>query len=108
MDNFDKLNAEFADKGRSGFKYWFWLIISYIFLVAGVLVLIGIPTWWKDSNIGNYWALLSMLAGLFAMQTSSWAKGGGPRTKPLKYVMIAGFVILAISCVILYIVPMFK
>ena len=39
MDNsFDKLNDQFTDKARGGFKYWFWLIFSYVFAVLGVAI----------------------------------------------------------------------
>lgn len=102
MDNsFDKLNNDFADKGRGGAKYWIWMVVSYIFAVAGLCV--GIYALMPGHN--RYLSLLTLLCGLFGMQTASWSKAGyGLWNKPLKIVMISCGVVLAFACVILYIV----
>ena len=103
MDNsFDKLNNEFADKSKSGFKYWFWLVFSYIFAVVGIAV--GVYALLPGNN--RYLSLLTLLCGLFGMQTASWSKAGGPGVwnKPLKLVMGICLGVLVFACVILYII----
>lgn len=101
MDNsFDKLNAEFADAGRSGFKYWFWMIFAYLFMLAGLAV--GIYSLLPGNN--RYLALLTLLGGLFGLQMAAWSKGSGPYTKPLRVVQIGSFVVLVLACVILYVI----
>ena len=101
MDNsFDKLNANFADKARGGFKYWFWLICSYIFAVLGI----GLAIFSMLPGKNRYLALLVMLCGLFGWQTSSWSKGTQPRNLPLKISLIVNFVVLGFACLVLYII----
>ena len=102
MDNsMDKLNNEFTDHSRSGAKYWIWMVVSYIFAVLGVCV--GIYALLPGNN--RYLSLLTLLCGLFGMQTASWSKAGGNGwTKPLKIVMVACGAVLVFACVILYIV----
>lgn len=101
MDNsFDKLNAEFAEKTRSGFKYWFWMILAYIFMLAGLAV--GIYALLPGNN--RYLALLTLLGGLFGLQMAAWSKGPGNYTKPLRVCQIASFAVLVLACVILYII----
>ncbi len=106
MDNsFDKLNNEFADKGRSGFKYWFWMIWSYLFIVlgAGFCVFGFLPA---SGGVGMYFNLLTLLCGLFGVQTVFWAKAGygGAWTKPLRVSFVASMVVVVIACIVLYIV----
>ena len=101
MDNsFDKLNNEFADKARGGFKYWFWLICSYLCDIAGLAV--GIYALLPENN--RYLALLTLLGGLFGVQTNAWAKGTQPRNLPLKISFFAGLGVVVLACVILYII----
>lgn len=110
MDNsFDKLNNEFADAGRSGgFKYWFWLVISFLCDIVG-LFFFAFSFTEKAGNIGMYFSLLTLVFGAFAIQTGAWAKGAGPRTKPIWVTFIWGLVNAALACVVLYIVmPMIK
>ncbi len=109
MDNsFDKLNNEFVDKSRNGFKYWMWIVISVIFEVAGLLVgfyaIYAQAT--QDSGPRGYLSLLTLLGGLFGLQTASWAKAaaGGKSNKFLRVLYIAGIVVAVFACVILYIV----
>ena len=78
MDNsFDKLNDQFTDKARGGFKYWFWLIFSYIFVVLGAVI--GIIALLPGNN--RYLSLLTLLCGAFGAQTNAWAKGTQARNK---------------------------
>ena len=102
MDNsFDKLNGEFADKSKSGPKYWIWMVFSYLFAVLGAAI--GIYAVMPANN--SYLSLLTLLCGLFGMQTASWSKAArGVWDKPLKIAMIACGVVLVFACVILYIV----
>lgn len=100
MDNFDKLNSEFADKAQGGFKYWFWMIFSYIFAVLGVAI--GIYAVLPDNN--RYLALLTLLCGAFGAQTNVWAKGTQARSKALRVSFIANLVVVVFACVILYII----
>ncbi len=101
MDNsFDKLNSEFADKARGGFKYWFWLVFSYIFAVAGTAI--GIYAVLPGNN--RYLALLTLLCGLFGVQTNAWSKGTQARNKVLMVSFIANLAVAAFACVILYII----
>ena len=102
VDNFDKLNAEFADVGnqKHGFKYWAWMILAYLFMLAGLAV--GVFALMPGRN--RYLALLTLLGGLFGLQMAAWAKGTGDWTKPLRVCQIASFVVLVLACVILYIV----
>lgn len=100
MDNFDKLNSEFADKAQGGFKYWFWMIFSYIFAVLGAAI--GIYAVLPDNN--RYLALLTLLCGAFGVQTNAWAKGTRARNTALRVSFIANLVVVAFACVILYII----
>mgnify|MGYP003256341259 CR=1 FL=1 len=101
MDNsFDKLNSEFADKARGGFKYWFWSVFAYVFAVVGVAV--GVFALLPGNN--KYLSLLTLLCGAFGAQTNAWAKGTQARNKQLKISFIANLVVVAFACVILYIV----
>lgn len=101
MDNsFDKLNNEFADKARGGFKYIFWMVFSYLFAVLGVAI--GVYAVLPGNN--RYLALLTLLCGAFGAQTNSWAKGTQPRNTVLKVSFIANLVVVAFACVILYII----
>ncbi len=101
MDNsFDKLNSEFADKARGGFKYWFWLGFSYIFAALGAAI--GIYALLPDNN--RYLSLLTLLCGLFGAQTNAWAKGTQARNKPLFISFVINIVVVVFACVILYIV----
>ncbi len=101
MDNsFDKLNNEFADKARGGFKYWFWLIFSYLFAVAGLAI--GIIALLPGNN--RYLSLLTFLCGLFGVQTNAWSKGTQPRNKALMVSFIVNLFVVAFACVILYII----
>ena len=103
MDNsFDKLNGEFADKSKNGFKYWFWLVFSYIFALVGICV--GIYALLPGHN--RYLSLLTLLCGLFGMQTASWSKAGGSEgwNMPLKVAMGICLAVLVFACVILYII----
>ena len=102
MDNFDKLNNEFVDKKVGGFKYWFWLICSYVFDVIG-LFFAGFGFSAKAGGTGLYFSLLTLVLGAFAIQVGSWAKGTAKRTKPLLISFIWGLIDVAIACVILYI-----
>ncbi len=101
MDNsFDKLNSEFADHARGGFKYWFWLIFSYLFVVVGAAI--GIIALLPDNN--KYLSLLTLLCGLFGLQANAWSKGTQARNKLLQVSFIANLVVLVFACVILYII----
>ncbi len=101
MDNsFDKLNNEFADKARGGFKYWFWLIFSYIFALLGAAI--GVYAVLPGNN--RYLSLLTLLCGLFGIQTVFWSKGTQGWNKPLRVSFVAGLVVLVFACVILYII----
>lgn len=101
MDNsFDKLNSEFADKARGGFKYWFNMVLSYVFAVLGTAI--GVYALLPDNN--RYLSLLTMLCALFGTQTNAWAKGTQPRNKALKISFIFNMAVLVFSCVILYII----
>ena len=109
MDNsFDKLNNEFVDKSRSGAKYWIWLVISFIMEIAGFVVgiyaIIAQAT--QSSGPRGYLSLLTLLGGLFGLQTASWAKaaGGGKWNLALKVAFGIGIGVAAFACVILYIV----
>ena len=109
MDNsFDKLNNEFVDKGKNGVKYWIWVVISVIMEAAGLLV--GIFAIYKQvtasSGPRGYLSLLTLLGGLFGLQTASWAKAaaGGKSNTVLRTLMIAGIAVAVFACVILYIV----
>ena len=109
MDNsFDKLNNEFVDKSRSGPKYWIWIIISFIMETAGLLVGIYaiILQVTQDSGPRGYLSLLTLLGGLFGVQTASWSKAGagGKHTKLTKVSYIYGIAVAVFACVILYIV----
>lgn len=103
MDNsFDKLNAEFADvsNAKRGFKYWFWLVWSYLFTVIGLAI--GVFALMPERN--KYLSLLTLLCGLFAVQTAAWGKGPGHWDKPLRVGQLAGIVVVAFAAVILYII----
>ena len=101
MDNsFDKLNGEFADKARGGFKYWFYNILGYVFAVLGTAI--GIWSLLPDKN--KYISLLTLLCGLFGLQAAYKAKGTQGWNKTLRINQIFNFVVLAFSCVILYII----
>ena len=101
MDNsFDKLNEQFADKARGGFKYWFWLIFSYIFAVLGVAI--GIYAVLPGNN--KYLSLLTLLCGAFGVQTNAWSKGTQSRNKALFVSFIWNLIVVAFACVILYII----
>ena len=101
VDNsFDKLNNEFAEQARGGFKYVFWMICSYICDIAGLAI--GIYALLPDNN--RYLALLTLLGGLFGVQTNAWAKGTQPRNLALKISFWAGMAVCALACVILYII----
>ena len=101
MDNsFDKLNDQFADKARGGFKYWFWLIFSYIFAVLGVTV--GVYALLPGNN--RYLSLLTLLCGLFGVQTNAWSKGTQTRNKPLFVSFVANLAVVVFACIILYII----
>lgn len=103
MDNsFDKLNSEFMDKKTSGFKYWFFLIITFVFDVIGV----GFGVYSLSHN--QYISLLTLLFGLFGTQTVYKAKGTGSWNTATKVGFILSLVVVAIACVVLYILPMFK
>lgn len=106
MDNMDKLNGEFADVKVSGFKYWAWMIISYICNLVGVFFSIFSLTSYAGKT-GLYFNLLTLVFGAFAIQTGAWAKGNGKRNKVLTVSFIWGLVDVAIACVFLYILPMF-
>lgn len=106
MDNMEKLNGEFAEVKVGGFKYWAWMIISYICNVVGIFFA-GFSFTEMAGNIGFYFNLLTLVFGAFAIQTGAWAKGNGKRNKPLTVSFIWGLVDVAIGCVFLYIVPMF-
>ena len=104
MDNsFDKLNSEFADKSRSGAKYWIGLVISFIFEIAGLAVGIYSLTH-LNVGVGGYLSLLTLLGGLFGVQTASWAKSGQPFNTPLKVSYGFGIAVAVFACIILYIV----
>ena len=102
MDNsFDKLNAEFADKSGGGFKYWLWLVISAVFALLGLVI--GIYAVMPANN--SYLSLLTLLCGLFGLQTASWSKAAkGAWDKPLRVIQICCGVVLVFACVILYII----
>ncbi len=101
MDNsFDKLNSEFEDKARGGFKYYFWLVFSFIFAVLGVAI--GVYAVLPEHN--RYVALLTLLCGAFGAQTNAWAKGTQARNKALKISMIVNLAVVVFACVILYII----
>lgn len=102
MDNsFDKLNAEFADKSKGGVKYYIWLVFSYIFAVLGLVI--GVYAALPANN--SYLSLLTLLCGLFGLQTASWSKGAkGVWTKPLRISQIICGVAVVFACVILYII----
>ncbi len=101
MDNsFDKLNNEFADKARGGPKYWIWMVISYIFAVAGLAV--GVYALLPGKN--RYIALIVLLCGLFGVQTNAWSKGTQARNMPLKISFWVNIAVVVLACVILYIV----
>ena len=101
MDNsFDKLNSEFADKARGGFKYWFYLVLTYIFVILGI----GIGVYCLLPGNNRYISLLTLLAGLFGLQAVYKAKGTQGWNGVLRVGQIASFVVLAFSCVILYII----
>ena len=101
MDNsFDKLNSEFADKARGGFKYWFYVVLTYIFVVLGAGI--GIFALLPENN--RYLSLLTLLAGLFGLQAVYKAKGTQGWNMVLRVGQIASFVVLVFSCVILYII----
>ena len=109
MDNsFDKLNNEFVDKGRNGVKYWIWLVISFLMEAAGLIVGIYaiILQATRDSGPRGYLSLLTLLGGLFGLQTASWAKAaaGGKSNNVLRVAYIAGIAVAVFACVILYIV----
>lgn len=106
MDNsFDKLNSEFADKARGGFKYWFYVILTFVFVVLGTAIgVASLTTWAKDLGPGQYLSLLTLLAGLFGLQAIYKAKGTQGWNGILRVGQIASFVVLAFSCVVLYIV----
>ena len=64
MDNsFDKLNSEFADKARGGFKYWFYVVLTYVFVVIGVGI--GVFCLLPDHN--RFISVVTLLAGLFGL-----------------------------------------
>jgi hypothetical protein len=90
------------DKKTSGFKYWFYLIITFVFDVIGI----GFGVYSLSSN--QYISLLTLLFGLFGTQTVYKAKGSGSWNKATKFGFILSLVVVALSCVVLYIVPMFK
>ena len=97
----EKLNNEFSDKSGNSVKYWIWMVFSYIFAALGVCI--GIYALLPGHN--RYLSLLTLLCGLFGMQTASWGKAGiNFWNKPLKVAMIACGVVLAFACVILYII----
>ena len=101
MDNsFDKLNDQFADKARGGFKYWFWLIFSYIFVVLGIAI--GIYAVLPGHN--RYVSLLTLLCGAFGAQANVWAKVTQASNKPLFVSFVANLAVVAFACVILYII----
>lgn len=101
MDNsFDKLNSEFADKARGGFKYWFYVVLTFIFVVLGTGI--GVYALLPDNN--RYLSLLTLLAGLFGLQAIYKAKGTQGWNMLLRVGQIASFVVLVFSCVILYII----
>jgi hypothetical protein len=101
VDNsFDKLNDQFADKARGGFKYWFFLVFSYIFAVLGTAI--GVYALLPDNN--RYIALLTLLCGLFGWQSVYKAKGTQGWNLALKVSLIFNFAVLGLSCIILYIV----
>ena len=101
MDNsFDKLNDQFADKARGGFKYWFWLIFSYIFVVLGAVI--GVIALLPGNN--RYLSLLTLLCGAFGAQTNAWAKGTQARNKPLFVSFVANLAVVVFACIILYII----
>ncbi len=109
MDNsFDKLNNEFVDKSRSGPRYWIWIVISFIIEAAGFAV--GIYAIYaqmtQSSGPRGYLSLLTLLGGLFGLQTASWAKagGGGKGTTLTRVSYGIGIAVAAFACVILYIV----
>ena len=109
MDNsFDKLNNEFVDKSRSGPKYWIWIVVSFIIEAAGLFVGIYaiILQITRDSGPRGYLSLLTLLGGLFGLQTASWSKSaaGGKHTKLTKLSYIIGIAVSVFACVILYIV----
>lgn len=101
MDNsFDKLNDEFADKARGGFKYWFYLVLGYVF--AGIGAAIGVFSLLPGNN--KYLSLLTLLFGLFGLQAVFKAKGTQGWNLNLRINMIFNAVVLVFSCVILYII----
>ena len=101
MDNsFDKLNSQFADKARGGFKYWFWLVWSYAFAILGVAL--GVYALLPGNN--RYLSLLTLLCGAFGAQANAWSKGTQARNKPLLISFIANLVVVVFSCIILYII----
>ncbi len=101
MDNsFDKLNSEFADKARGGFKYWFYVVLTYLFDLVGAGI--GVYALLPDNN--RYLSLLTLLAGLFGLQAVYKAKGTQGWNTVLRVGQIASFAVLVFSCVILYII----
>ena len=101
MDNsFDKLNGQFADKARGGFKYWFWLIFSYLFAALGIAI--GIYAVLPGNN--RYISLLTLLCGAFGVQANAWSKGTQARNKPLFVSFVINLAVVVFACVILYII----
>ena len=101
MDNsFDKLNSEFADKARGGFKYWFYTVLGYVFAVLGTAI--GVYSVLPGNY--KYFSLLTLLCGLFGLQAAYKAKGTQGWNKVLRVSQIFNFAVLAFSCVILYII----
>ena len=101
VDNsFDKLNEQFADKARGGFKYWFFVVLSFV--CAVIAIGFGIFALLPGNN--KYLSLLTLLFGLFGWQAVTKAKGTQSYNTLLKIALIINFVALAFAVVVLYIV----
>ena len=73
-------------------------------LLVGIYAIILQVT--QDSGPRGYLSLLTLLGGLFGVQTASWSKAGagGKHTKLTKVSYIYGIAVAVFACVILYIV----
>ena len=103
MDNsFDKLNSEFQEKKTSGFKFWFFMILTFLFDIIGLVF--GI----YSLSHNQYISLLTLVFGLFGTQAVFKARGTDDWKPLTRFGLILSLVIVVLACVVLYIVPMFK
>lgn len=102
MDNsFDKYNKEYAEQEKSGFKQTFFVIVSYIMGIIGLVL--GIYSLLPDKNM--YMSLLTLVLGLFGIMAASKAKQGGEWKTMTKIPGILAGVDLVVACFVLYILP---